>query len=353
MTRTSFRPRLSHLDDRIVPAAIAMADLAVTIIDGQDPVVAGTNLTYSIAVTNNGPNDAHDVFLRDLIPVNTSVLSFTAPAGWTTTSPPSGVYGAVTATLPTLAFGAPTQIFTLTIHVMPIAFSNLVLNNNATITSSTSDPDTANNDVTEPTVLRPYPTPLVTGADAGGGPHVKVYDPFTGALKFSFFAYDASFTGGVRVASADVNHDYIPDIITGAGPGGGPNVRAFSGASYAKIRDFYAYEANFTGGVYVAAGDLDKDGHAEIITGTAARPVNVFRGTDSVLVQSFYGYGPTFAGSVRVGIADLGGDGQLDILTGAGPGGGPHAIARQGKTLDILTSFYAYDPGFTGGVWVG
>src|SRR6266852_6250375 len=50
-------------------------------------------------------------------------------------------------------------------------------------------------------------SPLIfyaTGADAGGGPDVKVYDAVTGAVKGSFFAYDPGFTGGVRVALGDV-----------------------------------------------------------------------------------------------------------------------------------------------------
>src|SRR6185295_14733058 len=70
---------------------------------------------------------------------------------------------------------------------------------------------------------------FVTGADAGGGPDVKVFDATTGQLRFGFFAYDANFTGGVRVAAGDVNGDGVPDIICAAGPGGGPNVTIFDG----------------------------------------------------------------------------------------------------------------------------
>lgn len=72
---------------------------------------------------------------------------------------------------------------------------------------------------------------VVTGAGAGGGPHVRVLDPTTGTEILGFYAYDIGFAGGVRVATADVNNDGVPDILTAAGAGGGPHVRVFDGAS--------------------------------------------------------------------------------------------------------------------------
>ena len=85
----------------------------------------------------------------------------------------------------------------------------------------------------------------------------------------SFYAYDPAFTGGVDVAAADLTGDGVAEIITGAGPGGGPHVRAFSlaGGVVTEVASFYAYDPAFTGGVYVAAADLTGDGVAEIITG--------------------------------------------------------------------------------------
>src|SRR5258708_39188752 len=92
----------------------------------------------------------------------------------------------------------------------------------------------------------------------------------------SFFAYDSTFTGGVRVASGDVNGDGIGDIITGPGVSGGPNVRVFSGATMGQpvsptlLQNFFAYEPTFTGGVFVSAGKLGTNGLADIITGPGA-----------------------------------------------------------------------------------
>jgi hypothetical protein len=40
---------------------------------------------------------------------------------------------------------------------------------------------------------------VLTGAGFGGGPHVKAFDLATGTTPLSFFAFDASFTGGVFV----------------------------------------------------------------------------------------------------------------------------------------------------------
>ena len=70
---------------------------------------------------------------------------------------------------------------------------------------------------------------VITGAGAGGGPHVRVFSGDDGAELAGFFAYDAAFGGGVRVAAGDFDGDGRADILTGPGAGGGPHVRAFDG----------------------------------------------------------------------------------------------------------------------------
>src|SRR5260370_479352 len=107
---------------------------------------------------------------------------------------------------------------------------------------------------------------LATGAGARGGPHVKVFDA-AGATVASFFAYDPTFTGGVSVAAGSVLNSFgRADIVTGAGPGGGPHVRVFGGFSGLLAREFMAYDGSFRGGVSVAVGHLTADSFADIVT---------------------------------------------------------------------------------------
>jgi len=194
---------------------------------------------------------------------------------------------------------------------------------------------------------------VVIAPGAGSEPVIRVMNP--DGTEASFLAYAAAFQGGVRVALGDVNGDGIVDIITGAGPTGGPHVKVFSGADLSLLASFFAYDPFFTGGVYVAAGDVNGDGRADIITGAGAGDgplVNVFSGADLSVLASFNAYTPAHQGGVFVAAGDVNGDGRADIITGAGPGGGPHVRVFSGVDLSDLASFFAYDTGFTGGVSV-
>src|SRR5262245_16585056 len=132
------------------------------------------------------------------------------------------------------------------------------------------------------TVAAPF---VAVGAEAGNRPVVNVFDTATGQLKFSFLAYDESYRGGVRVATGDVSGDGTPDIVTAAGPSDLPLVKVFDGKTGAELKRFMAYDPNFKGGVYVAVGDVNGDGHADIVTGageTGGPHVKVWNGAWAV-----------------------------------------------------------------------
>jgi hypothetical protein len=208
---------------------------------------------------------------------------------------------------------------------------------------------------------------IVTGAGPTGGPHVGVFDGATGAISASFYAYVPGFAGGVFVACADVTGDAVPDIVTGAGRGGGPHVRVFDGVTHAQapgtVGSFFAYSAGFAGGVTVAACDFNGDGLADVVTGAGAGgppQVKVFDAATgaqfSTPIGAFNAYDPAFSGGVFVACGDITGDSVPEIVTGAGQSGGPHVRVFDGVTgsqaAGPLGSFYAYSPAFTGGVRV-
>src|ERR1043166_3529864 len=196
---------------------------------------------------------------------------------------------------------------------------------------------------------------VIVSADAGGTPDVRQINAITQQTSNSFSAFDASFTGGVRVAVGDVNGDGTADIIAGAGPGGAPHVKVFSGKDQSLLQSFFAFDSTFTGGVFVAAGDVNGDGLADIVVGAdsgGGPHVKVFDGATNTLLMSFFAFGATFTGGVRVAAGDVDGDRIADIIVAAGPGGGPQVQVFSGKDQSLLMSFFAYDAGFTGGVYV-
>jgi hypothetical protein len=196
---------------------------------------------------------------------------------------------------------------------------------------------------------------LVVGADAGGAPQVSLFRAPDWAPVGSFLAFAPGFTGGVRVAAGDVNADARADIIAGAGAGGAPQVSVFSGANQGLLVSFLAYPVAFTGGVFVAAGDLNGDDRADIITGSGSgAPANVkaFDGVNQNVLANFFAFPPGFTGGVAVGAGKVNGDGVPDILAGAGIGGNAEVRAFDGATMAQFQDFPAYGPPYTGGVFV-
>jgi uncharacterized repeat protein (TIGR01451 family) len=64
-----------HFDQLTLNEVVLTSDLAIAVSDLPDPVRVGTNLTYSIAVTNIGPNAAGNVVVTDVLPTNVNFIS--------------------------------------------------------------------------------------------------------------------------------------------------------------------------------------------------------------------------------------------------------------------------------------
>ncbi len=153
------------------------------------------------------------------------------------------------------------------------------------------------------------------------------------------FAPFPGYAGPVRTAAADVNGDGTADAVYGQGPGG-TLLRIVDGRTGADLLPATAtYESTFTGGIFVAAADLDGDGRAEVAVspdvGGGAR-VQVFSVVNGVLSQrdNFFGIAdPDFRGGARLAAGDVNGDGRGDLVVGAGFGGGPRVAVFDGRFL--------------------
>lgn len=193
---------------------------------------------------------------------------------------------------------------------------------------------------------------IIAGAGAGGGPQVRVFD-YQGNLKYQFFAYATTFRGGVKVAADDVNGDGLAEIIAGAGTGGGPQVRVFN-ASGAVLGQFFAFATSFRGGVNVAAGDVDNDGLAEIITVPASSGgahVRIFN-LEGQLKSQFFVYNTLFRGGLNLTTGDFNNDGKNEIITSVGTGYIGPEVKIFDSTGNFITNFMSYTASFRGGISV-
>jgi uncharacterized repeat protein (TIGR01451 family) len=135
-----------------VAAVVSSADLSVTNAASPDPVAAGSNITYTQVITNNGPSAADNATLVEVVPANTTLVSMVAPAGWTCTTPGVGGTGNVVCTTLTMA-GSTAATFSMVVKVNAATANGTVITDTATVSSSVSDPNSGNNTASASTVV--------------------------------------------------------------------------------------------------------------------------------------------------------------------------------------------------------
>ncbi len=191
---------------------------------------------------------------------------------------------------------------------------------------------------------------IIAAAGPGAGPHVKAFSGTDGTEIASFFAFDGGFDGGLSVASGDVDNDGFADYVVGT-LNGSSHVKVFSGATGGELYSFFAFEG-FSGGVNVASADVDGDGLDDIVvaTRTGSSHVKVFSGLDGSLLQSYIAFDAGYTGGISIAAGDLNDDGRAEIVVGALQGVS-HVKSFSGLDGSELASFFAYE-GSLGGVSV-
>ena len=182
-------------------APATSADLSVTTMDSPDPVAIGNDITYTIIVTNAGPDTATSAVLLDTVPTNTTYRSITSPAGWSCpTQPPVGGTGAVSCA--NSSFPAGSAVFTLVVRVGTSVTDGTVISNTASINSSSSDPNTGNESAIQLTYVK-QPLLVISQIYPGGGnagatytsDFIEIFNRGTTTVDFAATNYSLQYTG--------------------------------------------------------------------------------------------------------------------------------------------------------------
>jgi hypothetical protein len=215
---------------------------------------------------------------------------------------------------------------------------------------------------------------VVVGADVGGGPRVRIFSAGNPAWEMADFwgIADSAFRGGARVAVGDINGDRRADLVVAAGPGGGPRIAIYDGATIRAGRlpdrlvwDFFAYDLGVNNGAYVAVGDVNGDGFGDVVFGPGVGSMHVQVISGAVLTQTNSGetalsraltsyiipQGAGYNSGARVAAGDFDGDGYAEVVvgTGAGIAGRMYLSDERGLTsLPVFGSVTQRDGVFVG-----
>ncbi len=184
---------------------------------------------------------------------------------------------------------------------------------------------------------------LVIGSGVGRTTLVQIIDGVTQKSIFSIQPFESSFTGGVYVAAGDLNNDGFAELVITPDEGGGPRVRIFDGQQFNLVADFFGIDdVNFRGGARSALGDLNGDGAADLVVaaGFGGGPriaafdgLAIYGNQPVKLFNDFFAFEQTLRNGVFVAVGDINGDGISEVIAGGGPGGGPRVVAFDGLAL--------------------
>jgi uncharacterized repeat protein (TIGR01451 family) len=178
------------------------ADLALTKTATPNPVIAGTQLTYDLSVTNSGPSTAVNVVVADVLPFGVAINAVTSPDGTCNAGEPGNAAMPTRCTVDTLAAGAiATMQIVVTVEPQILG----TISNNAKVSSDVVDRNNSNN-------LAVVDVTVVAEAELG----VTKSDFPDPVLAGNPLSYDVTITNyGPSTATAVQLVDHLPpDVVS-------------------------------------------------------------------------------------------------------------------------------------------
>ncbi len=315
----------------------ATADVAVTAAADRSQAVPGENVTYTLDVSNDGPDEAWSVTVSNPTPTGTTFVAaaVTSGAAWTVDAPTPGTGGVVSFTRGPLP-GGEAATFQVVVEIEPTVSFGEMITNTVTTANDTHDDDAANDSAT-------VTIPVCAVIDLEPW-HVAT------ALAGQAYAETLQATGGTAPYTYTVSAGALPVAVMLDGASG-----AITGTPSASAA--YPFTATATGNdactgtrdyVMVVACDADtlRVAPESLPTGSTAAsysvPFSASGGTGSV---SFAQYGPlpdglTFVAGELAGTPNTSGIYPITVAaTDATPctGGRNYhlVVEREGVTIDL------------------
>src|SRR5213080_954365 len=134
---------------QLIVSGTPSTDLALTNTGSPNPATALANLTYRIALTNNGPSPATNVIVTDTLPPGVNFISSTPNQGLCT--------GATTVicNLGSMSIGAQANVSIVILPQSPDLGGPAQLSNIASVTATENDPNPGNNSANLQTTVNP------------------------------------------------------------------------------------------------------------------------------------------------------------------------------------------------------
>ncbi|HXA18283.1 MAG TPA: DUF11 domain-containing protein [Thermoanaerobaculia bacterium] len=123
------------------------SDFGMALSASPNPVNAGTNLTWTMTVTNNGPSTGINASADLPLPPPTTFVSVAGPPGWSCATPSVGANGSVTCSLTSTINSGASATFTVVSQVPSSLAAGTTLSATATV-SSPDDSIAANDSAT-------------------------------------------------------------------------------------------------------------------------------------------------------------------------------------------------------------